>query len=115
MMEAIVPTYDKERVIEQMRVSAVSSIVTKLLAREFALSENPEGMAREWLNLIELESDLAGFEGIPPEWSDFAAQEQRDSEVRLALRARAHATGALYNPDDFQKSWRIESDPSSSS
>ncbi len=108
-------TYDKERVIEQVRLSALSSIVTKLLAREFVLSENPEGMAREWLNLIELESDFAGFEGVPPEWSDFAAQEQRDSEVRLALRARAHATGALYNPDDFQKSWRIDPDPSSSS
>ena len=101
------PKYDKKAVIRQMQFQALTNIVLKLLAREFSLSENAEQMAREWLNLVEIEGDVSAFEGVPPEWSDFAAQEQRDSGVRVILLARALATGEPSDPKDYQKNWRI--------
>ena len=107
--------FDHERVTAQMQVNALSVAVMKLLARHFATGDDPEEVARQWLNLTEIESDNMAFEGIPAEWSDHASQLYRESAVKLALQARALATGARYDPDDFQKSWRIDPDPSSSS
>ncbi len=67
--------FDPEALNQQMQVAALSLLVTKLMAREFSLSGNPEDMAREWLNLTEIEADDLAIEGVPPEWSDNAAQE----------------------------------------
>ena len=99
--------YDLEEVTRRVQVQALSMAVTKLLARHLASGGNTEEAARQWLNLTELESDEMKFEGLPPEWSDLAAQEYRDSAIRLGLRARALATGQPLDPEDFQKSWRL--------
>ncbi len=97
----------KEATLRHVQFLALNLIVTKLLAREFALSANANEMAAEWLNLTELESERITFPDLPPEWSDIAAQEYRDSAIRIVLRARAFATGEPLDPNAYSRDWRL--------
>ncbi len=100
----------KEVTLRHVQFLALGFIVTKLLAREFALSANANEMAAEWLNLTELESEEITFPSLPPEWSDIAAQEYRDSAIRIVLRARALATKEPFDPDAYLQNWRLSPD-----
>ena len=100
----------QERMLRHVQFMALANIVTMLLAREIALSKDAQGMADEWLNLIERTSDEMTFPYVDPAWSDLAAQEFRDSSIRLVLRARALATGERFDPDAYQRSWRKTDD-----
>lgn len=100
----------KEATLRRVLFFAFADIVIKLLTREFALSANANEMAAEWLNLTELETEKMTFPDLPPEWSDVAAQEYRDSEIRHILRARALATGEPFDPDAYSQNWRLSPD-----
>ena len=101
----------KEATLRHVQFLALNLIVTKLLAREFALSANANELAADWLNLTELESEGMTFPDLLPEWSDIAAQEYRDSAIRLVLRARALATGEPHDPNAYERNWRSNPDP----
>ena len=101
----------KEATLRQVQFLALGYIIEMLLAREFSLSANTNEMAAEWLNLTELASEKMTFPDLPPEWSDVAAQEYRDSAIRHILRARALATGESFDPDAYLQNWRLSPDP----
>ena len=100
----------KEATLRYVQFLALGDIVIKLLAREFALSADANEMAAEWLNLTELVSEKMTFPDLPPEWSDIAAQEYRDSAIRHIRRARALATGEPFDPEAYVQSWRLSPD-----
>ena len=100
----------KEATLRHVQFLALSQMVISLLAREFARSDNANEMAAEWLNLTELASEKMAFPELPPEWSDIAAQELRDSEIRYILRARALATGEPFDPNAYSQNWRLSPD-----
>ena len=100
----------KEATLRHVQFLALADLVIKLLAREFALSANANEMAAEWLNLTELVSEKMTFPDLPPEWSDIAAQEYRDSAIRHILRSRALATEEPFDPDAYLQNWRLSPD-----
>ncbi len=97
----------KEKMLRQVQFMALHYIVEMLLAREFKLSADAKEMAAEWLNFTELHSEGMTFPDEPPELSDIAAQEYRDSAIRIVLRARALATGEPHDPNAYRRNWRL--------
>lgn len=81
-------------------------VVQFLLAQHFRSSPDPAKTSASFLAHCESVAEQMAFDHLDPAESDLAAQEFRDSLLRLALRAQAIATGQPFDPTAFERSYR---------
>jgi predicted Ser/Thr protein kinase len=87
---------------------AMGMLLSLVLKQQFQASGDPDKASRELLDLCEQLGGQTTFEGVDPALSDHAAQEFRDTLIRLVLRARSLATGEPVDPDAYRKGWHID-------
>jgi hypothetical protein len=97
---------DEEKMLRSVQMQALSMLVAYLLEHHFIATGRPDEASRETLDHFERLAAEMSFDDVHPAQSDLAAQELRDSLIRVILRARSLATGEPFDPKSFHKDWR---------